>query len=136
MSADVYDNIATNNTGGILVFNLPDLPMKGGKLTLLAVATEKRLPEHPDVPTVAEIFPGFAASGWHGVAAPPNTPRPVVMKLNAAIARALNDPDVKKTLAGASLIPFVATPEEYAAFVAAESRKWSEIIRKSNVKAE
>lgn len=110
--------------------------VKSGKLTLLAVATEKRLAEHPDVPTMAEVFPGFAASGWHGIAAPPNTPKPIVAKLNAAITRALNEPDVKRTLASASLIPYSATPEEYAAFVAAESRKWSEIIRKSNVKAE
>jgi tripartite-type tricarboxylate transporter receptor subunit TctC len=110
--------------------------VKAGKLTLLAVATEKRLPEHPDVPTMAELYPGFTASGWHGVAAPPGTSRAIVAKLNAAIGRALQQPDVQKTLANASLIPYVATPEEYAAFVAAESRKWSEIIRKSNVKAE
>lgn len=110
--------------------------VKAGKLTLLAVATEKRLPDFPDVPTVAELYAGFAASGWHGVAAPPGTPKPIVAKLNAAIGRALQQPDVQKTLAGASLIPYVATPEEYAAFVAAESRKWSEIIRKSNVKVE
>jgi tripartite-type tricarboxylate transporter receptor subunit TctC len=110
--------------------------VKGGKLTLIAVATEKRLPDHPDVPTMAELYPGFTASGWHGIAAPPNTPKALVVKLNAAIARALQQPDVQKTLAGASLIPYIASPEEYSAFVAAESRKWSEIIRKSNVKAE
>lgn len=110
--------------------------VKAGKLNLLAVATEKRLPDHPDVPTMAELHPGFTASGWHGVAVPPGTPKAVVAKLNAAIGRALQQPDVQKTLAGASLIPYIATPEEYAAFVAAESKKWSEIIRKSNVKVE
>jgi tripartite-type tricarboxylate transporter receptor subunit TctC len=110
--------------------------VKGGKLTLLAVATENRLPDHPDVPTMTELYPGFTASGWHGVAAPPNTPKAVVVKLNAAIARALQQPDVQKTLAGASLIPYIASPEAYSAFVAAESRKWSDIIRKSKVTAQ
>jgi tripartite-type tricarboxylate transporter receptor subunit TctC len=110
--------------------------VKAGKLTLLAVATDKRLPEYPDVPTMAELYPGFTASGWHGVAAPPGTSRAIVAKLNAAIGRALQTPDVQKALANASLIPYIATPEEYSAFVAAESKKWSEIIRKSNVKAE
>lgn len=110
--------------------------VKGGKLTLIAIATEKRLPDHPEVPTMAELYPGFTASGWHGVAGPPNMSRALVTRLNGAITRALNEPDVRKTLAGASLIPYTATPEEYSAFVAAESRKWSEIIRKSNVKAE
>jgi len=110
--------------------------VKTGALTLLAVATEKRLPDYPDVPTLAETFPGFVANGWHGIAAPPGTPRPIVMKLNAAITRALNDPDVKRTLAASSLIPYTASPEEYAAFVSAEQKKWSEVIRKSGVKAE
>ncbi len=110
--------------------------VKAGKLVLIALATEKRLPEHPEVPTLAETYPGFAASGWHGVAAPPGTPKAIVMKVNAAITRALQQPDVRKTLETSALIPYTATPEEYAAFVAAESKKFGEIIRKSKIKAE
>jgi tripartite-type tricarboxylate transporter receptor subunit TctC len=110
--------------------------VKSGKLNLIAIATEKRLPEHPDVPVLNEVYPGFVANGWHGVAAPPGTPKAIVAKLNAAYTKALNDPAVKAKLATAALLPYTATPEEYAAFVAAESKKWSEIIRKSNVKAE
>jgi tripartite-type tricarboxylate transporter receptor subunit TctC len=110
--------------------------VKAGKLTLIAVATEKRLPEHPDLPTLVESYPGFVANGWHGIAAPPGTPKAVVDRINAALTRALNDPDVKKTLAASALIPYTATPEEYSAFVRAEQIKWSEIIRKSGVKAE
>jgi tripartite-type tricarboxylate transporter receptor subunit TctC len=110
--------------------------VKAGKLVLLAVATEKRLPEVPDTPTMAETFPGFIANGWHGIAAPPNTPRPIVMKLNAAITRALQQPDVVKTLEANALIPYTATPDEYAVFVRAEQKKWSEVIRKANIKAE
>lgn len=110
--------------------------VKAGKLTLLAVATEKRLPEQPDVPTMAESWPGFVANGWHGIAAPPGTPKPIVAKLNAAIGRALNEPDVRKTLEANALIPYVASPEDYATFVKAEQRKWSEVIRKSKIRAE
>jgi tripartite-type tricarboxylate transporter receptor subunit TctC len=110
--------------------------VKAGKLVLIAVATAKRLPEHPEVPALAETYPGFEASGWHGIAAPPGTPRSIVDRYNAAITRALHDPDVVKTLTANALIPYTASPEEYSAFVAAESKKWSEIIRKSKIKVE
>lgn len=110
--------------------------VKSGKLNLLAVATAKRLPDHPDVPTVGETYSGFVANGWHGIAAPPGTPKPIVAKVNAAITWALEQPDVQQRLATAALVPYTATPEEYAQFVAAESKKWSEIIRRSNIKAQ
>jgi tripartite-type tricarboxylate transporter receptor subunit TctC len=110
--------------------------VKTGKLVLVAVATEKRLPDFPDTPTIAEAYPGFSASGWHGIAAPPGTPKAIVNRLNASITKALEDEDVKKTLTANALIPYTATPEEYAVFVASEQKKWSEVIRKSNVKAE
>lgn len=110
--------------------------IKAGKLNLIAVANPKRLPEFPDVPALAEKYPTVVAYGWHGVAAPPGTPKAIVDKLNAAITRALNQPDVQQRLATSSLIPFTATPEEYAQFVAAESKKWSEVIRRAGVKAQ
>lgn len=107
-----------------------------GKLTLLAVANESRLPEMPQLPTVAEVFRGFVAYGWHGIAAPPGTPAPIVNRLNEAFTRALNDPDTRAKFAANALEPFAATPEQYAQFVRAESAKWADIIRRSNVQPE
>ncbi len=110
--------------------------VKAGKLKLLAVANESRLAEMPDLPTMAEAFPGFVAYGWHGIAAPPGTPAAIVNKLNSSITKALNDPDIRTKFAANSLDPFSSTPEQFAAFVRAESAKWSDIIRRANIKAE
>ncbi|MEO5691799.1 MAG: tripartite tricarboxylate transporter substrate binding protein [Usitatibacter sp.] len=110
--------------------------VKAGKLVLIAVATEKRMPDLPDVATLAETYPGFVASGWHGIAGPPNMSKALVEKINGAVNRALKDPEVVKTLTASALVPMYMTPEEYAVFVAAESKKFAEIIRKSNIKVE
>ncbi len=110
--------------------------VKAGKLVLIAVATEKRMPDLPDVATLAETYPGFVASGWHGIAGPPNMSKALVDKINGAVNRALKDPEVVKTLTASALVPMYMTPEEYAVFVAAESKKFAEIIRKSNIKVE
>ena len=110
--------------------------VKAGKLTVLAVANESRLPDMPDLPAMAEVFPGFIAYGWHGIAAPPGTPAAIVNKLNAAITQALSDPDIRAKFAANALEPYSATPEQYAVFVRAESAKWADIIRRSNVTPE
>src|SRR5215510_9351636 len=75
------------------------LPLvESGKLRLLAVASEKRLPSLPDVPTMAETLPGFESAAWYGVVAPPKTPKAITQKLNADISDALHDPDVQDRL--------------------------------------
>ena len=66
-----------------------------GKLKLLAVASAKRLPALPDVPTIAEMLPGFEAVAWYGIVAPPKTPKDIVDKINADVNEALRQPDVK-----------------------------------------
>jgi tripartite-type tricarboxylate transporter receptor subunit TctC len=109
---------------------------KAGKLKILAVSTLKRLPDFPDVPTIAETYPGFEANGWHGIVAPPRTPKNIVDRLNEVISRAMQAPDVKQTLAAQALIPFIATPEEFTVFIRAETKKWTEVVRRSGAKAE
>ena len=109
----------------------------GSKVRALAVTGAARSALFPDLPTVAEAgLPGYEAVLHYGIVAPAGTPRPVVEKLNAALNAALGNDDVKKRLAveGAETLP--TSPDEYAADIAREETKWSEIIRKAGVKGE
>ena len=76
--------------------------MQAGKIKLLGVATPKRMPTLPDVPTIAETLPGFEAAAWFAVVAPPGTPKQIVEKINADINEALRDPAVIKRMAAMS----------------------------------
>jgi tripartite-type tricarboxylate transporter receptor subunit TctC len=109
----------------------------GSKVRALAVTGGKRSAQFPELPTVAEAaLPGYEAVLHYGIVAPAGTPRPVVAKLNAALNAALATEDIKRRLAleGAEALP--VRPEEHDADIAAEEAKWSEIIRKSGMKAD
>ena len=109
----------------------------GGKVRALAVTGAARSPLFPDLPTVAEPgLPGYEAVLHYGIVAPAGTPRPVIEKLNAALNAALANDDVKRRLSveGAEALP--VSPDAYAADIAKEEAKWSEIIRKAGVKGE
>ena len=109
----------------------------GSKVRALAVTGAARSALFPDLPTVAEAgLAGYEAVLHYGIVAPAVTPRPVVEKLNAALNAVLSNDEVKKRLAveGAEALP--ASPDEYAADIAREETKWSEIIRKAGVKGE
>jgi tripartite-type tricarboxylate transporter receptor subunit TctC len=113
------------------------LAKDGSKVRALAVTGGKRSALFPELPTVAEAaLPGYEAVLHYGIVAPAGTPRPVVEKLNAALNTALATEDVKRRLAleGAEALP--VRPEEHDADIAAEEAKWSEIVRKSGMKAE
>ena len=109
----------------------------GSKVRALALTGAARSALFPDLPTVAEAgLPGYEAVLHYGIVAPAGTPRLVVEKLNAALNAALSDDEVKKRLGveGAEALP--VSPDEYAADIAREETKWSEIIRKAGVKGE
>ena len=110
--------------------------VKGGQLRLIAVGTETRMSALPDVPTIAETLPGFASSAWFAVVAPPKTPAAIVAKVNADIAEAVRQPDVRKRLADLSADPVGGTPAETAAFMRAEVERWNNVIKAANVKLE
>lgn len=98
------------------------------KLKVLAVASSKRLPQFPDVPTVAETLPGFAAGGWQGIVAPLGTPAPAIATFNAALNKALAEPDIAKSLAtrGAYVNPL--SPAQTNAFVDAQQAQWKPVL--------
>jgi len=110
--------------------------VKSGQLRLIAVGTEQRMSTLPDVPTIAETLPGFASSAWFAVVAPPKTPAAIVGKINADIAAAVRDPDVRKRLADLSADPVGGTPAETASFMRAEVERWNNVIKAANVKLE
>ena len=113
------------------------LVREGSKVRALAVTGANRSALFPDLPTVSEAgLPGYEAVLHYGIVAAAGTPRPIVDKLNAALNAALATDDVKRRLAveGAEALP--VSPDAHAADIAAEEAKWSEIIRKSGMKAE
>lgn len=122
----------------ILFDNLyPSLPQAlDGKLNALAVTTPERSPLAPNVPTMRESSPELAAfdvSSWFGVFLPKNTPRPAVDALNKEIKAVLEREDTKKTIAAMGARADHGTPEQYAAFVAAETAKFKGIIDKEGL---
>ena len=109
--------------------------IRAGRLVALAIASPKRSPQLPDVPTVAESgIPGFDVTSWYGIVVRSGTPPAVVKKLHADMAEALALPDVKEKLASLGLDPLGNPPDDFARMIAAESRKWSEIVRKADIK--
>jgi tripartite-type tricarboxylate transporter receptor subunit TctC len=98
-------------------------------LTVLAVASAHRLPEFPDVPTVAETLPGFAAGGWQGIVAPLGTPAAAIQKVNAGLQKVLSESDIANPLAlrGAFVSPM--SPSEVNAFINAQQAQWRPVLQ-------
>ena len=108
--------------------------VKAGALKLIAVASPERLPEFPDLPTVAETIPGFSAAGWQVLAAPLGTPQPIISKVSADLRKVESDPDFKKRLATVGNYSSVMTPEQTLAFVQKEQETWLPVLQKINSK--
>jgi len=109
---------------------------QSGALRPLGVTSPTRLATLPDVPAIAEAVPGYAADGWYGFAAPKNTPRAVIEKLNATINAGLTDPDVMAKFAQLEANPQVFTPKEYGAFLASESERWGKVVKAAGIKGD
>ena len=97
----------------------------------------KRAEALPNVPTVDEAgIKGYAATNWYGMLAPAQTPAPVIERLNREINAALKAPDVIAFLKDNGIDPAPTTPAEFGRYIQAEQKKWTPIIRKSNIKVE
>jgi len=108
--------------------------VKAGQVKLIAVASPERLPQFPDLPTVAETIPGFAARGWQVLVAPLGTPAPIVNKISVDLAKVVNDPDFKKRLSNIGSYSRAMTPEEVLAFVQKEQDTWLPVLQKISQK--
>ena len=100
-----------------------------GKLRALAVATTKRSPNAPDLPTIAESLPGFEATAWQGLAAPAGLAPDVTKKINEAFNKVMAMPAVRDKLMAAGLAPVGGTPEQFSRFIDSEINKWTKIAR-------
>ena len=108
--------------------------MKDGKFNALAVATDQRLPEIPDVPTLIESgLPGFTGANWWGLAAPAGTPDAIIKKLREAVQGALREPNVIARYKALGLAIPKETPEQFAAGLKAEAALWSDTVKKGNI---
>jgi len=110
--------------------------IRDGKLRALAVASETRIAELPDVPAIAETYPGFVSTSWFAIVAPPKTPAETAAKLQAAIAEILRMPDVAAKLQQLPAKPVGSTPAETAALIRNETERWRTIIQAAGIKPE
>ena len=112
------------------------LPLaKGGRVRGLAVTTARRFPGAQEFPTIAESgLPAFEVAAWDGILAPAGTPPAIINRLNAAIAQALDDPQVRESLLAHGAVPVAGTPEAFARHIAAETQKWAKVVRQSGAR--
>jgi tripartite-type tricarboxylate transporter receptor subunit TctC len=122
----------------VMFDNLPSSigHIQGGRLRAIAVTTATRAKTLPDVPTVAETVPGYEASAWFGMAVPKGTPRPIIDKLNKTVNEALADPAMQAKLAELGGTDISGTPEDFGRIIAAETDKWSKVVKATGATAE
>jgi len=107
---------------------------RAGRLRALAVCSERRVAALPDVPAMAEIFPGFVSIAWFGVVAPPKTSPRIAAQLSTALSEALKLPDVGKKLAELSAEPVGSNPAQMTAFMKQDAERWRKVIQAAGVK--
>jgi tripartite-type tricarboxylate transporter receptor subunit TctC len=109
--------------------------VQAGRLRVLAVRSDKRVPLLPDAPTVSEAgIPGFEATVWWGLVAPAKTPGDIVAKLNAETNKALNDPAISKKLADLGVVTVPGSAEDFTRFIARQTELWSVVIKKAGIR--
>jgi len=127
-------------TMDVMFDNLPSaMPhIKSGKLKALAVTSAQRSAALPDVPTIAEAgpVPGFDASSWFGLFAPAGTPADIVNRINQETAKSFQSPAFKERLLSQGAIPGGQPPAEFAKFIAAETKKWTQVVKVSGAKVD
>ena len=110
---------------------------KAGRVRLIGVASDRRLPAVPDVPTFIEQgFAGFTGSTWAGMLAPAATPKEIIKRMSEEVARIIRSDETRVRLDAMGTFAAGGTPEEFDAFIAAETTKWGRVIREAGVKAE
>ena len=111
-------------------------PYKAGRIRILGVSTAKRVPQIPEVATIAETIPGYEAHTWFGVLAPAGTPQAVIERLSRESMKILQSDDIKKRFAEVGAEPVGGTPQQFAAFMAAETVKWAKVIKASGARVD
>lgn len=121
----------------LIVASLPVVPyFASGRLRPLAVTTAKRWPSLPDIPTVAETLPGYEVELWFGAMVPRGTPEAVINRLNAAINKALDDPEMKKNLDAQGIVPTGGTVQKFRERIQHDFRNWANVVDAARIKIE
>ncbi|CAM3351994.1 Bug family tripartite tricarboxylate transporter substrate binding protein [Cupriavidus taiwanensis] len=133
----------TDLAGGTMQVMFDNLPssmalIKSGKLKALAVTSAKPSPALPGVPTIAQAagLPQYEASSWFGMLAPAGTPPDVIQRIQHEVAKALGAPAVRERLQAQGAEPVGNTPEQFAAFIRAETAKWAKVVKDSGAKVD
>jgi tripartite-type tricarboxylate transporter receptor subunit TctC len=131
----------TDLLGGQIPVMFDNLPgsiqqIKAGKVRALGVTTTKRVDSIPDVPTIAEIVPGYEVFVWYGISGPKGIPAEIVTKLNTAVNAVLAKPELKERFhqLGGEVMPM--SPAEFGHLVAAETAKWAKVVKSAGLKVE
>ena len=108
--------------------------VRSGKLRGIAVTTPKRLASEPNIPTMAEVLPGFEVVGWYGVAGPAKMPKPLLAKIHAAISAYVKSPEFAKIAYNNGSEAVTNSPEEFRKFMLADMAKWADVVKRSGTK--
>ena len=140
-----YKGMAPSNVGvmsGEIQLGFPSMTsalphVKAGKLKAFAITVKSRSALAPDIPTMAEAgVPGYEASIWNGLLAPAGTPRPIVNRLNAAVAQILKSPEAKERYANVGAEILYNSPEEFHALIKSDTAKWAKVIRARGIRVD
>lgn len=107
--------------------------IKSGKLTALAVSSAQRSKFYPELPTISETYPGFESESWAAMLAPAATPKPVLERLHATLAKLLTEPAVRERLESQSCEIIGGTPEALTELIKAEQAKWGRLIKEKHI---
>jgi tripartite-type tricarboxylate transporter receptor subunit TctC len=132
---------ATDVVGGQVPLSVQSMPssigfIRAGKLKVLGVVNERRLPALPDSPTIGETIKGFGATPWYGMFAPAGTPKEIVRLLQDEVAKALDSAEAKDKLAVVGCEPYKGTSEQLATLVKDDLVRWSRIVKESGAKVD
>ena len=133
---------ATDLVAGVIESSFAGVPnalsqVPQGRLKALAVTTAKRIPQLPDVPTLQEAgVAGYEASVWLALLAPAGTPKDIVNRLNAEIAKVMSAPDTKKALYDAGVEPTPSSPEAMSEYMVKEMERWGKVVKETGIKLE
>lgn len=130
---------ATDVVSGQVPLSVQSMPssigfIRAGKLKVLGVVNEKRLPALPDAPTIGETLKGFGTTPWYGMFAPAGTPREIIRLLQEEVAKALDSAEARERLATVGCEPFKGTSEQLASIVRDDLVRWSRIVKESGAK--
>jgi len=108
--------------------------IREGKVKAYGVTSAERVKAMPELPTIAEAgLPGYAATGWFSVVARAGTPRPIVDKLNGILMDFIRKPETQDRMNTLAITPLMSTPDELQQFVAAEIKKWAQVIKDAGI---